>query len=95
MLDSNGDSGPPCEPILELREVSRHVFGAHRPVGSHHRGLDVSEDGVHPFEGGLAGGLRAAAGWDRGVRAADFGDGCEAGEAVGDNRGTGVERRRR
>ena len=67
----------------------------HGPVGPHHRGLDVAEDGVDPFEAGVFGRFRSAAGLDRGMGAARLCDGGKAAEPIGHGVNARLERRAR
>src|SRR5271166_2663963 len=48
------------EPIFELREITRDMFGAYGSIGSDQRRLDVAQCRVDPLEGGRFGGSRAA-----------------------------------
>ena len=57
--------------------------------------LDVSKDGVDPFEGRLFGGLRAAASLNLSVRASSRCDGGETRERIGDDVGAASKRRAR
>ena len=68
------------EPVFKPGEISRHVFGVHSPVGCGQSRLDVSRDGVEPFEGRLFGGLRAATRLNLSVRASGR---CDGGEQAG------------
>ena len=56
------------------------MFGVHSPVGCGQSRLDVSRDGVEPFEGRLFGGLRAATRLNLSVRASGR---CDGGEQAG------------
>ena len=67
----------------------------HGPVGSDQSRLDVSKDGVDPFEGRLFGGLRAAASLNLSVRASSRCDGGETRERIGDDVGAASKRRAR
>jgi hypothetical protein len=71
---------PSVETILELGEISRHVFYVHRPIGANQSRLDVPKHGVGPFEGWLCNRLRAAASLNLSVCASSRCDGGETGQ---------------
>ena len=71
------------------------MFVPHGPIGAHHRGLDVAEDGVDPFEAGVFGRFRSAAGLDGGIGASRLGHGGKAAEPIGHGVNVWIERRAR
>ncbi len=67
----------------------------HSPIGPDHRGLDVAEDSVDPFEARVFGRFRSAAGLDRGMGASCLRDGGKAAEPIGHRVNARLERRAR
>lgn len=76
------------ETILELGEISRHVFCVHRPIGANQGRHDVPKHGVDLFEGWLFNRLRAAASLNLSVCASSRCDGGETGERIAVTRAT-------
>ena len=74
------------------------MFFSNRMESTGQRGLDVAEQGVHPIELWMPGGLPSAASHDRYMPTTGTGDGGEAGQPIredcriGRQAGTGITR---
>ena len=79
------------EAVLELGEVTRHVFVADGVEGAGQTGLEVAEQGVGPLEGGGPDRLLAGPRDDRPMAAPGIGDAAEGVEAVAVDRPGGTQ----
>ena len=79
------------EAITERRQITRRILPeVERMVGPRQAGLEITENGVDPFELGDVFGF--ASGHDRGLMATTrLGDGPEARQSIGEDYAGGVE----